>query len=361
MRLGGKLAIDTRLISDINADIQAYHRLGLLANHAQELIPKWDALVKEEPKRFIKDDFTVDPEAIANFRNSQIFVPDYPMREVNHFNLRNAIGGERRGINKLLRECLEVLKVAGCTDLLLKYPCDPAGNPHVFKHQGYKYTFRWHKHIYFLALFNRLLSDKLPADFVGLDIGSSYGIYPSLLKKEHPASHHILVDFPEQLVLAHYFLGASVPGAKIGGLKDLDDGAQITREFVQQYDFVLVPVPKYLDIAPGTADLVTNFASFGEMSRTSFEYYVKSPPFLTAKYFLTANRVMSWPDYETDLAVVDYPIWDSEKKIHFAVSPPFSHIYKYDRRYLFFNQRVGYPPYFEYVGGISQDGKTQAD
>ena len=346
------MAIDARLIRDINSDVQTYQELGLLANHAQELIPKWDALVKEEPKRFIKDDFTVDPEALANFRHSQIFVPDYPVREVNHFNLRNAIGGERRGIKKLLKECLTVLKEAGCADLLLKYPCHPAGNPHVFKHEGYSYTFRWHKHIYFLALFNRFLSDKLPPDFIGLDIGSSYGIYPSLLKKEYPNSHHILVDFPEQLVLAHYFLGASVPGARIGGLKDLAKGETLSRGFIEQYDFVLVPVPKYQDIAPASADLVTNFASFGEMSRTSFEYYLKSHPFVTAKYFLTANRIMSWPDYDTDLAIVDYPVWDSEKRIHFAVSPPFSNIYRYDRRYLFFNQRVGYPPYFEYVGRI---------
>ena len=56
--------------------------------------------------------------------------------------------------------------------------------------------------------------------------------------------------------------------------------------------------------------------------------------------------------YDTVLTLLDYPIRGPEETIQFAVSPPFSHVYYYLRRYLFFNDKFAYPPYFEYVGRI---------
>jgi len=340
------------LVSRIEAELVAYAELGLESGDAEDLIPKWRDLVVTEPKRFINEDRSLNLDALKNFRRSQIFVPDNPTREVNRPSLRNFIGGERRGHTKLLRECLVILKDHGCEDLLRKYPCHPAGNPFVFSHQGYSYTFRWAKHIYSLSLMNQVLADKLGEEFVALDIGSSYGIFSSLVKREFPTSHHILVDFPEQLILAYYFLGTCFPEARIAGVRELQGQEELTRDFFLQFDFCLVPWPIYQRIAGGSLDLVTNFASLGEMSRKYFDYYLKAPPFQKARYFFTANRIQSFPDYDTDLTILDYPIWEPGKRLHFEISPVFSHVYKYQRRYLFFNERVAYPPYFEYIGTI---------
>ena len=340
------------LIKRIEAELTAYTRLGSEAISPKNLIDKWQELVGSEPKRFINEDRTVNVPALKNFRRDQIFVPDWPEREMNRPNFRNFIGGQRRGHRRVLNEALEVLEENGCQDLLQKYPCHPAGNPYVYRRHGFSYTFRWSKHIYSLNLFNKIMAEKLGEGFLSLDIGSSYGIFPSLLKREHPTSHHILVDFPEQLILAYYFLGTCIPGATIAGVKEIMEQKTLDRDFFMQYDFCLLPYSLYQDIVPGTLDMVSNFASLGEMSRDWFNYYIKSPTFTTAKYFFTANRIQSYPGYDTDLKIVDYPVWDADKTFHFGISPVFSNVYMYQRKNLFFNERVGYPPYFEYIGEI---------
>jgi putative sugar O-methyltransferase len=342
------------LVHRIEADLKTYQELRFVSNRTEDLIPKWQELVDQEPKRFISDDYSVNLDALHNFRRLQIFIPDSPGWDPSIFRraLRVAVTGGGRGARRMLRECLDVLKEHGYQDLLQKYPCHPAGNPFVFKHEGYSYTYRWFKHIYFLGLLNRVLGPQLDDGFLALDIGSSYGIFSSLIKQEYPTSHHILVDFPEQLMLAYYFLGTCFPDARIAGVREVAAQGSLTRSFFEKYDFSLVPISLYDKIEAGSADLVSNFASFGEMSRTWFNNYVTSAPFQTAKYLLTANRMQSYPTYDTDLTVIDYPIWEPDKRIHFAVSPPFSHVYYYLRRRLFFNEKFAYPPYFEYVGRI---------
>jgi len=340
------------LVARIEAELAAYAELGLLSGDTEALIWPWQDLVITEPKRFIKEDGSVKFDALKNFRKSQIFVTDSPTHEVNRPSLRNFLGGERRGHKKWLRECLAILEDEGFGDLLRKYPCPPVGNPFVYRHRGYNYTFRWAKHIYSLGLMNRVLADRLGQEFVALDIGSSYGIFSYLVKREYPHSHHILVDFPEHLILAYYFLGTCFPEARIAGLKELVGQEKLTREFFLQFDFCLIPCPLYQRIVGGSIDLVTNFASLQEMSREFFDYYLKAPAFQDARYFFTANRIQSFPDYDSDITIRDYPIWEPGKMLHFAISPVLSHAYRYPRRYLFFNERVTRPPVFEYIGQV---------
>lgn len=340
------------LIAKIEGELAAYAELSFDSGNAEALPPKWQELVLAEPHRFINDDKSVKIEALQNFRRMQIFIPDNPTHETNGFNIRDLVGGERRGHKRQLHEALAILQEHGYDHLLSKYPCHPAGNPFVYRHQGYSFTFRWAKHIYSLGLMNGVLADKLPEDFIALDIGSSYGIFSSLIKQEYPKSHHILVDFPEQLILAYYFLGTCFPEIKIAGVRELLAQKELSRDFFLQYDFVLAPWPLYERLGGIGLDLVTNFASLGEMSRDYFDYYIDSPTFKEAQYFFTANRIQSLPDYETDLNIRDYPIWGAGKKLHFDISPVFSNVYRYPRRNLFFNERVAYPPYFEYIGEI---------
>jgi hypothetical protein len=200
------------------------------------------------------------------------------------------------------------------------------------------------------GLVNQVLNDRITSDFVALDIGGSYGPFSALFKRNHPDSHHVLVDFSEQLLLAYYFLGMYFPEAKIAGVKEISDQANISREFIEQYDFVLAPVEYYTRLAPKSVDLVSNFRSLGEMSRKWFETYVDADVFTSAKYFFTANRVQSYPSYNSDLSILDYPIWDRSKRLHFELSPLLSHTY--GRSFLFFNKRSNHSPVFEYLGEI---------
>jgi len=339
------------LIGRVEAELHAQASNGLLTVGKEALGEKWTVITRQEPRRFIQDDLTIKPEVLQNFRRDQVFISDYGSANHNRLLPRNWLDGARRGMRRRLVECLETLKLNGDAEWLQKYPCHPAGNPFVFEREGYRYTYRWHKHIHFLGLFQRVLKNRMPSSFTTLDIGSSYGIFSYLLKSEYPGSRSILVDFPEQLLLAYYFLGTCFPKARIAGVRELAALPEINRQTLESYDFLLVPISWYPRIAPGTADLVTNFASLGEMQRSWFDYYLTSPVFTGAQYFFTVNRFQSAPTYDTDLTILDYPIWDPSKRLYFGVSPVFSHMYK--RKALFFYEKKVYSSqYFEYIGGI---------
>ena len=172
---------DPDLISRIDGELSAYRELGLLSVDSENLIPKWQGLVSEEPARFITPQGTVDSDALANFRRTQIFIPDMPGwdKSIIRRAMRKTVTGGGRGVQKSLRECLDSLQKHGYDGLLREYPCHPAGNPYVFNYKGYSYTYRWFKHIYFIGLFNEVLQEELDDNFVTLDIGSSYGIFPA--------------------------------------------------------------------------------------------------------------------------------------------------------------------------------------
>jgi hypothetical protein len=347
------LESDRTLVASLEDDVRAYRKYGVLSDKIEGLIPKWREQVAHEPARFIRADGSVDIQVLRNFRRLQVFVPDNPIFDSSMFNLKNLLGGGRRGERRMMRECLDIFLKAGDEHLLRTYPCHPAGNPLVFEHRGYRYTHRWLKHIYSLSVFNRVLAPLLEPGFISLDIGSSYGILPSLLKQEHPGSHYVLIDFSEQLILARYFLTTCLPHLKIAGLHELGDLSSISRQELERYDVVLLPCEWYSRLKPGSVDVITNFASLGEMGRQWFEFYMNSDFFQHARFFFTANRVESLPTYDTDLTILDYPIWDPAKRLHFTVSPIFSLFYWYLPRYRFFWERLRAHPYFEYIGRIS--------
>lgn len=342
---GREFMSEKQLIRDIEENIKLQLSFNM---EARNLDSKWRELVSIEPRRFINPDSTIDLEALRNFRRRTIFIPDTPTYTMSYLSLTSLIGGGRRGARRLLGDCLDIIKAHNYEYLLKKYPCSTVGRPHLHEHGGHRFTWRWTKHIYSLGLFQEKLKTRLAPDFTLLDIGSSYGIFSYLLKKEYPASHHILLDFPEQLVLAHYFLGISFPGVKIASFRELAGHERIDRGILKQYDFILLPWYRYKALAAGSVDIVANFASLGEMKREWFDYYLKSEPFLSTKYFFTHNRFQSAPTYDTDLTILDYPLGDF-KKLHFGVCP--FCLYDYKRKNLFLYEKFYYSsPYFEFIG-----------
>jgi putative sugar O-methyltransferase len=338
------------LLTDLQEDVEAARRAGLLGLPGQELIPKWRRLLTQEPARLFGPGHRLDVEALRQFRRRQIFVEDVPTWDPTRWSLASLLGGGRRGAMRMLRECLELVRASPAEPLLRHHPCCPVGQPCVVRDGGYVYTYRWLKHIWSLGLVKTVLGERLAEDFVGLDIGASCGIFSGLLKRQWSASHHVLVDFPEQLLLARYFLGMWLPGSRIAGLREVLAQERLSREWMCRYDFTLVPATRYERLTEGVADLVTNFASFGEMTRAWFERYVRSPAWTTARYVFLANRIVSRPTYDTDLTLLDYPIWNRAQRLYFGVSPVFSKPYRYRRRWLVGYARTAQNPYFDYLG-----------
>lgn len=347
---GRRVQGESELLDRIQSDARFCDERGLWSATQSDLIPKWQRQLTNEPRRFIRDNGTIDEEALRDFRRLQIFVPDTPAWDPQTLDLRSLFGGGRRGDRRMLKEALAIVRSSASEPLLRKYPSPPIGDPYVFTDDGYVYTYRWLKHIWSLGLVREVLSARLPQRFVALDVGSSYGIFSGLVKHEWPTSHHVLVDFPEQLLLAHYFLGRWHPGCRIAGMAEVAGQAKLTREWLTQFDFVLVPVSCFGALAAGSADLVSNCASFGEMSRTCFKTYIDSDPVTTARYLFLVNRIQSAPTYDTDLTILDYPLWGPFRKLHFGIAPVFSNPYAYPRKSVLFSGKVANNPYFEYIG-----------
>ncbi len=354
------LRIEQEVLAEIQADAQAAREAGLLGLPRQKLPPKWRALVSKEPGRLFRQDGSIDPQAFRQFRRLRIFIPDAPTFYINRLDPRNLIGGGRRGIRHTLDECLEVIRTSPTAEALLrKYPCTPVGQPFVYRRMGHAVTYRWLKHIWCQSVLRDTLGDGLKAGDLVLDIGSSYGIFSGLVSQEWPGTHHILADFSEQLLLARYFLKMWMPKARIAGIREVLQETTLNRKWLSQYDFVLLPCPKFSMLEPDAADLVFNCASFGEMTRDWFNFYMQSAPVQNARILFLVNRIQSWPTYKTDLTIADYPICaEDRRRLHFGVCPIFSNPYLYHRKALFFTEKIANNPYFEYIGERTATGKT---
>ena len=114
-----------------------------------------------------------------------------------------------------------------------------------------------------------------PAHHYVLDIGAGYGTLAAILKNYIPKSTYILVDLPEVLVFAAYYLKETLPNASIGLLDDLDhlDDANF-KESLAEYDFLLIPPAALKKIPSKQIDLVISTASMGFLTQESLSFYL---------------------------------------------------------------------------------------
>jgi putative sugar O-methyltransferase len=337
---------------------------------------KWEELLLSEPGKLFTADGAVNFNNLANFRRLKIFVSDMspstdfatfaPAQWLRTFARKPVAGtfdflkewilGAHRGQRQLLREIYDILDRDGATDLLRKYPAQGSpGNPYTFAYRGCSYNLRWVRHIYFNNLIRKHLAGDIRASkrrFINIDVGSSYGLFASLFKSEFPNTVQVLADFPDQLLLAYYYLGSLFPDARIATLVDFADRSSLTHEYLEQFDFVLLPVPLFSMLERGSADMVTNFFSFGEMRRDWFRGYLDSAAFQGAKYFFTCNRFESaprmCPTYDSDLTILDYPLAQFDK-IFFGIFPLYPY-YVTRRALISYDKNAYSSQYFDFIG-----------
>lgn len=242
----------------------------------------------------------------------------------------------------------------GLIDLLQLNPLTMTGSPVYLRNNGIKYTRKWIQHIYLLSLFKKHLEPHIRDIKVIMDIGSGYGIFSYLIKSNYPHTHHILVDFPESNATAYYHLKSEYPFWRIAGFKELRDVDKITREFVSNYDFVIVPCFYLEKLEAGLVDLVTNFVSFNEMSSEWLNFYLQSEVFKTSKYLFTVNRVIKEQNPGIKISIFDMPL-DKYRIVHFDECPFFNRISYRSKYFLGFPYRVKKiynPPIYEFIGKI---------
>jgi putative sugar O-methyltransferase len=328
----------------INSDVSYLLQKGATDNSSD----LWSSRATKSLEHFISPDKTVNFEAIENFRRDQVYIIEMPVYGTSFL---DTISGARRAGRVDMRKRFEIMREHGALPLLKKYPLQMAGNPHAMELEGYSFNKRWSHSLRYLGLSKEYLSAPLSKDsdnMTVLDIGGAYGVYLWLMKQEFKNIKAVLVEFPEQLILAYYFWASSHEGAKINTLEEAYEAEVIDREFIERYDYTLVPIDCYSKLTGGAADLITNFFSLGEMNEEWFDTYKNSDVFRNAKYLFTINRFFSKPTYGTDIDILSYPLNDY-KKLFFNISP-YDH-YHYRGKWKILTEKVEYTSqFFEFIG-----------
>ena len=319
----------------------------------------WEKQLREDTEKLFDKDLKIKVQNLAHFRGKQIFLSDYPRTYLRSFystskfyslflNVISLIVGNHRAKIRETFDSLKEVEDAGFIDILKQYPNPNIGAPRQIKHRGFTFTWRYLRHIYFLGIFRQQLRKQLESNAILLDIGSGYGIFSSLIKQDMPKSHNVLVDLPGQLILAHYYLSQLMPEAKIAGFKEVSQVEKIDKSFIEQFDFVLVPTSMYGKLTEHSVDVVSNFASFSEMSREWFDLYMQSGVFKTAPFVYLVNRYDAYPTYYNNITVLDYPLKEYEA-IHMRNCPLFKNHYRGVK--FFWYEAVRYPSeFFEFIG-----------
>lgn len=356
---GRDKAHEETVLAEVKADFEAMGDGGFLTSGGEQT-HLWKKFYTSARSKIIDVHGEIRFDVIRNFWRNLVFLGDNPAFGVPRG--PQWLLGDRRGEMAVLDRIKKLLRKHGCRDLMLKYPCPTAGNPHVYRKGKYALTHRWAKHLFNLHRMNEFLKPHLEPGFTMLDIGSGHGLFSCLVNREYPGSRSVLVDLPEPLLVARYFLRMTFPEAKIAGIRDVGDMPSISREWIEQYDFVILPWQLYERLEPGAIDLITSFAALGELTRSVFRYYVDAPVFRTAKFIHTTNPVQTNLMFVgSDVTLMDYPLQRGEGCFHFGISPIFIYPYTYpERRMLFFYRILPFTPFFEYLGRIAPTDASSA-
>jgi len=121
-------------------------------------------------------------------------------------------------------------------------------------------------------LLNNIILPKRPVIW---EIGAGYGGLARILKSYIPNSCHILLDLPETLTYASYFIAYNFPDKKIAYLSDIIDRLDEFDKLIVEYDFILIPPWVSPYIPNSSVDLVIDTYSMSEMSKVYAKYYIK--------------------------------------------------------------------------------------
>ena len=186
------------------------------------------------------------------------------------------------------------------------------GNPNYIKYKNFKYNERWLSNLKNANFVFKNLVNKFDNTDIICDIGGGYGNFFYMLKKLGYMGKYILVDLPEQLVFAKYYLKTSLPELKINNLDDLKNHNKISLKNINNFDILLLEPETFLKINFDLS-LITNFYSFGEMSEENFFQYINSDQYANAHYLYTINHTFSKPTYKTNINIIDYKLENFKK------------------------------------------------
>jgi len=283
----------------------------------------------------ILEELKENNELLLNFKKSNIFNSDIPAGNMNLvkkmlfdlFSLLPKFIGYHPYVN-YLENSFKVIEEENALETLRRNQITLVGNPVVYRKKGLIFTYRWLRHILLLSYYEKKIKELNNVQIIA-DIGTGYGTFPILMKKNFKDKKFILIDLPEQLCAARYYIKSEFPEARIPDFKDIINCSKLDRNFFDNYDFSLVPCYLINKIEENSADMFTNFASLNEMPKSWFDEYLNSKLFKSSKYLFTMNRFDRDPMNENEknsISILDMP-FEEYKKIFFKVFPLYKWAY----------------------------------
>lgn len=146
--------------------------------------------------------------------------------------------------------------------------------------------------MYYIHRLMTLTDIKEGESFVWCDLGSGSGTMAEVIRYFFPSSTVILVDLPETLLFASYYMAMNFPDAHIGYYDELKGLPSITADVISKYDIILLPHFAYERLEANTVDISWNTASLSEMSLESIQNYIRIIEKTTRSggYFYCVNR-----------------------------------------------------------------------
>ena len=238
-------------------------------------------------KNFFDENGNVDLQKLVNFRNSKIEFSSHLLSSHNIDNLDT-----RSNKLKALRIFVIYHKVAELVDddIIINISDTNVGNAKFIHYRNQLVNERILRQAYFLSQLKRQMNLKKEVSNIFCDIGSGYGLLPSILKKNYKNSKFIIVDLPELNILSYYHLKNLFPESKICLSYEIQDKKIINKELINQYDFIILEQDDLKKLDDKTIDCVINTASLGEMSNLDQDYYIGQIERITKKYFYSVNR-----------------------------------------------------------------------
>ena len=348
---------DKNLISNIVDELEDHQKsfFDFIRKNKLKISP----FFKIWSENIIKD-IRRDPNNILNFRKLNLTVADTPSYNSAYkkmlFKLCSSIFFFKKIHPQIsiLEDAYYFAKNKNLLHTMKRFSLPLTGNVSYYKKNDLLFTHKWIRHHWLLSLFEKNLAKKKSISII-LDIGSNYGLFEYLLKKNYPDKKFIMTDFPEKLAVANFFLKKEFPEAKFLTYKNIKDMEYLDRDIVNNYDFILIPTFYVNKFKKNSADVLCNFASFNEMENWWFRYYLESDIVNSASYLFTLNRIIK-PKYDPEskddpISILDFNL-DNYEKIHFDICALYKLSYETEKIFgiPIFSDKKYHEPVFEYIG-----------
>jgi putative sugar O-methyltransferase len=297
---------------------------------AKDISSEWDRISNEFREIFFDKDNNIIKESLKNFRGdpkiyTKIFNNQYPyiVKEDGYYksylSAIDLVLEYHRFAEKIDKEVLASVSESG------------AGNYKAINYRGKKISEQLLQNLVVANDIIKHVPFSTERRNVVLDIGVGFGGSTRIMSYYTPNTTQILLDLPETLFLTAYYLKYNFPNKKIALLEDIYPHLDNLEEFIQEYDFIIIP-PFVLDyIKDKSIDLVINASSLAFMSEEYLNYYLKETKRVLKDggYFYSLNTTQNskwgigsyhW-DYQADYLTLmyhydnrfSYPQWLGKK------------------------------------------------